>query len=280
MTSSLDSFKYNRFSQNGEDGIIEKVFEIIPKEQNYWCVEFGAWDGKYLSNTYKLLKEENWKGILIEGNSKKFVDLQKTYENSPHVILLNKYVSFDGGNSLDNILKDTDIPVDFHLLSIDIDGNDYHVWDSLKQYQPKLVVIEFNPTIPGDVEFVQEKNMKVNQGNSLLSLVNLGKTKGYELIAATHCNAFFIDKNLFHHFNISDNSVQVLWKKTEFPRVFQLYDGTLVLSDGFYMIWHNYRVKEFDIQVFPKFLRKFYDSSSFKHKVIRGLQLVFGKFRF
>jgi hypothetical protein len=119
--------------------------------------------------------------------------------------------------------------LDFDLLSIDIDGNDYHVWDTVKTYKPRLVIIEFNPTIPSDIEFVQEKNNSINHGNSLLSLVKLGKSKGYELIATTYCNGFFVEKEFFDLFKIEDNSIDSLWKNPEAPRIFQLYDGTLML---------------------------------------------------
>ena len=59
------------------------------------------------------------------------------------------------------------------LLSIDIDGNDYYIFESLARLKPELVVIEFNPTIPNDVMFVQERNITVNQGCSLLALIAL-----------------------------------------------------------------------------------------------------------
>lgn len=267
MTNYLNQYAYNTYSQFGEDGIIEKIFEIIPTSHSPWCVEFGAWDGKFLSNTYELISNKNWNGVLIEGNTAKFPDLQQTFKGNQQVNLINKYVAFEGKNTLDNLLKETAIPTEFDLLSIDIDGNDYHIWESFVSFHPKLVVIEFNPSIPSDIEFVQEKNMQVNHGNSLLSLIKLGKRKGYELIATTYCNGFFIQKKYFELFQLEDNSIDKLWKITQSPRIFQLYDGTLVLSEEFNLIWHRKLVTNKDIQVVPGLLRHFGDVNSFKTRL-------------
>ena len=278
IPNKLNHYANNKFSQNGEDGIIEKIFNILPKQAEYWCVEFGAWDGKHLSNTYELIANNNWKGILIEGNPKKFPSLIRNYKNNKNAILINKLVSFEGINTLDNIFKETNIPMDFDLLSIDIDGNDYHVWKSLKNYHPKVVIIEFNPSIPSDIEFIQEKNFAVNHGNSLLSLKKLGKIKGYELISTTVCNGIFVRKEFFDLFEISDNSINSLWE-TEIaaPRIFQLFDGTLVLSEKFKLIWHDKYIKPLDLQILPKFLRTFGDSTNTMGIYKRIRRMIYNK---
>ncbi len=202
----------------------------------------------------------------------------RTYENNTNAILINKLVSFDGVNTLDNILKQTPIVSDFDLLSIDIDGNDYHVWESLVDFQPKVVVIEFNPAIPSDVEFIQEKKFSLNQGNSLLSLIGLGKQKGYELVATTLCNGFFVRREFFDLFQIGDNGITSMWdSETPAPRVFQLFDGTLVLSERFKLIWHDKYVNEFDLQILPPFLRFFGDSASIKGIYKKALRKLYYK---
>ena len=276
MASELNQYASNKFSQFGEDGIIERIFQILPAQQERWCVEFGAWDGKYLSNTHELVAKKNWKGVLIEGNPSKFPDLISTYKNNSNAILLNRLVSFEGPNTLDGILKETSIPVDLDLISIDIDGNDYHIWDSLKVYGPKVVVIEFNQTIPSDIEFVQTKDMNVNHGSSLLSMIELGKQKGYELVAATVNNAFFVRKEFFDLFGITDNSASSIWEKEgQAPRIFQLYDGTLVFTEKFKLIWHDKYVGQQDFQALPKVLRYFGDSTNVKGFVTKFLRKVY-----
>ncbi len=93
------------------------------------------------------------------------------------------------------------------MLSIDIDGNDYYIWESIKDYDPKVDIIEFNQAIPSDIEFVQKKDFTLHQGNSLLSLIKLGKLKGYELVATSFCNAIFVKSDLFDLFEIADNRI-------------------------------------------------------------------------
>lgn len=265
MKNPLSKYASNEHSQFGEDGITQRIFDVLPKQNDYWSVEFGAWDGKYLSNTHYFVSELGWNGIFIEGNPKKFPDLEGTYCGFKNALLINKLVNFEGENSLDLILSGTPIPKEFDVLSIDIDGNDYHVWESVKKYSPKLVIIEFNPTIPSDVEFIQDRNFSLNQGNSLRSLTKLAKAKGYELIATTQCNGFFIRSEYFSLFNIESNRVEDMWT-TELPapRVFQLFDGTLVLSNSFKLIWASRYVDRFvdkyDLQKLPRSQRYFSDS--------------------
>lgn len=257
----LNNYAHNVYSQFGEDGIIQHIFNLLPEENDRWCVEFGAWDGKLYSNCCNLLTNHNWKGIMIEANQKKFADLKKNYEGHSNVKLVNCFVNFEN-TTIDSILSDIPIPLSFDLISIDIDGNDYHIWDSIQKYSPKVVVIEFNPTIPSDLEFIQEKNMKVNHGSSIRALTMLGKSKGYELIGTTFCNCFFVKEEYFSLFNIENNDPSIVWDtETEAPRVFHLYDGTIVLSKEFKLNWTDGSiVKPFDLQKLPMPLRSFGDN--------------------
>jgi len=129
----LNAFAGNVTSQYGEDGIIEKILEVIG-ENDGWCVEFGSWDGKSCSNTFSLIDEGGYSAVLIEGDSKRFKDLIKTFEGNEKVTLMNTFVGFEKEDNLDALLKTIKIPINFDLLSIDIDGNDYHVWQAIKDY--------------------------------------------------------------------------------------------------------------------------------------------------
>lgn len=251
----LLNFRKNLTSQFGEDGIIEKIFEIIPN-LNHWCVEFGAWDGKFCSNTYNLLKNLNWRGVLIDGDGKKIKELKENYAGNNNIHIFNRYVETEGDNSLDSLLSQTPIPADFDFLSIDIDGNDYHSWESIKKYQPKVVLIEFNPFIPDDIEFTQVNDSAVQQGNSILSMVILGKRKGYELICINQENAFFVDKKYFSLFKLENNTIMALKHYKAPLQVFQLYDGTLVFHGPQCLFYLNLPV-DFNkkLQVFPKVIR-------------------------
>ena len=101
----------------------------------------------------------------------------------------------------------------------------------LEHFSPRLVVIEFNPTIPNDVFFVQARDQSFNHGSSLLALIELARQKGYELVVTTDVNAFFVRSDLFHLFGIEDNSIGAIHNPGAYEsRIFQLYDGTLVLG--------------------------------------------------
>lgn len=245
----------NDTSEWGEDGIIEKIFELVPPV-NRWCVEFGAWDGRHTSNTYTLMKERGWSGVFIEADRERFEELLETYRDNSRAHCVNRFVSFVGADNLDGILAETQIPKDFDLLSIDIDGNDYHIWDSLQRYEPRVVIIEFNLTIPSDIEFIQPRNMRVQQGSSPFSLAKLGRTKGYELVCVTGCNAIFVKSSLFPLFHIEDNSVSRLRYRLGLEyHIFQLYDGTFVLRGPERMPWQDLPLRQEKFQVMPRPLR-------------------------
>lgn len=256
----LNEYSKNITSQTGEDGIIEKILEIIP-HNNKWCVEFGAWNGKAYSNTFNLISNKGYSAVLIEGDSIKYKDLINTFKDNKSVIPVNTFVGFDDNSNLDKILGNYDIPLDFDLLSIDIDGNDYHVWDACQIYRPKIVCIEYNPTIPNEVEFVQPKDMKINQGSSLLSIYNLAETKNYKLVAATPYNALFVDAKYFELFNINDNSVQTMRLcKSNLSYIFTGYDGTIFIRGEKILPWHDMQISESKLQTLPAFLRRYPDN--------------------
>lgn len=257
---NLLNYRNNVFSQCGEDGVLERIFEVLHVRRGT-CVEFGAWDGKHFSNTCNLIQNHGWSGVMIEGSPAKFRTLQENYRARPDVILMNRLVDFEGPNCLDELLQDTPLANDFDLLSIDIDGNDYHILDSLNRYRPKVIVTEFNPTIPSHVEFVQARDMSVNQGSSVLSFTKLAAQKGYELVCCTDWNAIFVDRPYFALFGISDNTPATLWQvKDHLTSLFILYDGTIKLAGNTSLLWHPGRIEEEKIQVLPQHARVFADA--------------------
>lgn len=254
--SWLNDYARNVTSQHGENGIIEKVLEIIGRNDK-WCVEFGSWDGKRCSNSFDLINSRGYSAVLIEGDRRRFRDLQKTFDGNEKVVPVNAFVGFNEDDGLDSILKDTVIPLEFDLLSIDIDGNDYHVWEAVRNYKPKVVVIEFNPTIPSSIEFVQPRDRTVTQGSSILSMVRLGKKKGYELAACTRNNAVFVDSKYFNLFGINDNSVEEL--RTDNSLITHIFfgcDGTVFIRGCGVSPWQSIAIEESKVQILPKWARK------------------------
>ena len=157
----LLEYSHNIKSQNGEDGIILKILDILNDDKkpiNNFFVEFGAWDGEYLSNTYNLMQSKNWGGVYIEGDTKKASQLKEKYKDNNNITCINSFVDSEKEeNSLSTILQKSNTPKDFGILSIDIDGNDYEVWRDLENFYPALVIIEYNQTIPPNIEFIDTR---------------------------------------------------------------------------------------------------------------------------
>ncbi len=204
---NLIDFRNNVYSQYGEDGIFERIFAELAIAKG-WFVEFGAWDGRHLSNTRHLF-EKGWSGVFIEGDPEKFQDLERNYAGNERVTTCLAMVGWEENNGLDTILQRTAIPLDFDLLSIDIDGNDYHVWDAVKQYHPKVVIIETNMTFPYNVEFVQSE--PGHFGASALSMYRLGQAKGYQLVCYNINNCIFVRDDLAETLNLINRAFVYLF---------------------------------------------------------------------
>lgn len=192
MRSLLD-YRRNGFSQNGEEGVINHIFDVIGAGTKM-CCEFGAWDGIHLSNTRALILD-GWSGLLIEGDPERFKDLLSTYQANKRIVCENSYVDA-ASNSLARIVDRnglSDRRMD--LLSIDIDGLDFDIFSSLDQLKrpPRLVVVEVQPghsptrttPVPPDVP-------AFNVGQPLSVFARRGREIGYRLICYLWCNAFFL----------------------------------------------------------------------------------------
>lgn len=249
----------NVFSQNGEDGVLERALAVLPVGSlNRWCVEFGAWDGLYLSNTRNLILRHGYSAVLIEGDAGKFRELQQNYAASRGVRAIHGLVGFGASDGLDVMLDHTEVPADFDVLSVDIDGNDFHVWKAMHRLRPKLVCIEFNQTMHTDVDYVQPADPRVNVGCSLSALVRLGREKGYELICVLPWNAIFVRREFFHLFAISDNSPYTLRADTSVVTHLSVgFDGDILLHGAALMPWHGVRIKASRIQQLPRWLRSY-----------------------
>ncbi len=263
---NLKLFKKNIYSQHGEDGIIEEVLKRLNKfVDNQYC-EFGAWDGIHLSNTCALIKKHDCKALLIEPDKNKYQDLCKNFP-SKKIIKLNNFVELQGEKSLDNLLKENKFNLDFDFLSIDVDSIDYHIFDSLKIYKPKLICIEFNPTIPNEISFVQDKGFS-NYGSSAKSIIDLASKKKYHLICTTETNLFLIHET-YKQYVVGDkiNRLNDLRDDEKIKNfIFYGYDGSIFTSKSVRLPWHNILIK--DLNILNKFLRKYPRNYNFFEKII------------
>ena len=276
----LADHAHNVTSQHGEDGIIAKALDLLP-ERNGWCVEFGAWDGRQFSNTYALT-QQGYRGVFIEADARKFRELERTHGAGGHV-LINAAVGFDDADCLDALLSATQIPIDPDLLSIDIDGNDFHVWSAVQRYRPKLVIVEYNPTIANGVLFVQDRRASVTQGSSASSLVELARAKAYELIAVTVTNLVFVDRSFYPLFGIPDNSLILMRDEPLVSHIFVGFDGHIFLchknkTGGIPLLWHSSSyprlayLRESQAQVLRRSLQKYPDNYTAADRAILRFQ--------
>ena len=263
----------NRTSQHGEDGIIDRIFTLLPlpKSRTRFCVDVGAWDGKHLSNTYSLLCSDdpstNWKGVLIEADRERFDELRALHGPLGNSCVC-EVVSCEANSnrSLPRILRrhsPKELPNDLDLISIDVDGTDYWLLHDLFEagFRPKVVLIEFNPTMPMDLIYIQPRSDSVRHGSSLSALVELANEAGYTLIETTLFNAFFTLNELYEDHladEVHDTSIEALHEVTTGTELYQLYDGTIKLHGCKRMLWHrSYTIDETRLQMVPSSERGF-----------------------
>ena len=263
---NLIKYKKNIYSQHGEDGIIEEILRRLDNHTDKQYCEFGALDGLHLSNTCNLLKKNQCKALLIEPNKDKFQELCKNFPQEK-ITKINSFVEIDGNKSLDNFLEKNNFNKNFDFLSIDIDSYDYYIFESLKNFNPKVVCIEYNPTIPNEVSFVQKKK-QTNHGSSAKALIDMASKKNYFVVCATKSNLFFIHSD-FKKYVIGDKTYKIndLIDDTDIKNyIFYGYDGSIFTSKEVKLPWHNFLVK--DLNVLKGFLRKYPRNYNYIEKLI------------
>lgn len=257
VPAEFEKYKGNVFSQRGEDGVIEYVLRKMRITEGYF-VEFGAWDGKHLSNCANLA-QHGWGGCFVEGDGDRFRDLVRNYGDNDKIDKVNCFIVPEGENSLGTVLSRVGAPREFEILSIDIDGNDYLIWESLVAHSARLVVIEYNPTIPANLVVIQDGQDQVSFGSSLAALWELASRKGYRLVAATDWNAFFVKEEDCDRFEISSYAPWDL-KDTAFEtHLFHGYNGQIKLAGYRALLWHGVAIEESKVQVLPERLQRFPD---------------------
>lgn len=203
------------FSQNGEDGVIQAIFSLIGSTSKYY-VDFGAGNGHRLSNTKYLRTQRGWRGLLL--------DVQ--YQD----LSINLYKEMVTSTNINALFAKYRVPENFDLLSIDIDFNDFYVWQALDdKYKPRVVIIEYNGThFPYEDKIVIQNPSYMwdgsnYQGASMLALYNLGRSKGYSLVFADSqgVNLFFIRDEIVERIPyafINMNSVPRLYRKPRYGK--------------------------------------------------------------
>ena len=207
---NINNYEFKKTSQNNEDGIIEHIFDKIHlKKINFIEIGFDY----YENNSLNFLSKTN-KGLFIDGSSEKVFKLKcilNLIYPFKKIDVVSECIDKENLNSvIEKHFEKKEQEVDF--LSIDVDGNDYYLFETLK-IKPKIVCIEYNfwfgpnakCSIPYNKNFSWDGS--IYSGASLSSLCSLAKKKGYHLIALeSNCvNAFFVRSDLKNNFEIIDN---------------------------------------------------------------------------
>ena len=178
-------------SQHNEDYIIDQIFKKIGTTNKYF-VEFGAGDGQTISNV-ALLRYDGWKGLFIE----------PVNPYAPEV-LQNKNITFSRDfltpDTINSVFKKNNVPPVFDFLSIDIDSDDYYLWQALKDFRPRVLCIEVSGPAK-DIKKLDPYEVKTDgPKSSIITMTELSRSKGYELVYNNRSNVFYVTNEDFKKF--------------------------------------------------------------------------------
>lgn len=199
----LEDNEFRVFSQWGEDGIIQHLLRHVKIDRKIF-VEFGVEDYRE-SNTRFLLVNNNWTGLILDGDSTNVRNIKTSRIYWAYNIKAQQ--AFVTAENINEVLSENGITGEIGLLSIDIDGNDFWVWRAITVVNPVIVVVEYNHrfgsqaavTIPYDANFERTRAAEplVYFGASLPALCWLAERKGYAFVGCNSngVNAFFVRKD-------------------------------------------------------------------------------------
>ncbi|PKN92555.1 MAG: hypothetical protein CVU44_14570 [Chloroflexi bacterium HGW-Chloroflexi-6] len=212
VAENLFEVEFKVFSQWGEDGIIQYLISRI-EIPNKVFIEFGVSD--YLeSNTRFLLVNNNWSGLVMDGSESNICKIKQMELYWRYT--LQAVQAFITVENIACLLKQSNISGDIGILSVDVDGNDYWVWQAISEeiISPRIVIVEYNSifgkdralTVPYSADFqrTQAHYSNLYYGASLRALCLLAKEKGYEFVGSNSAgnNAFFVRSDVVGKLNI------------------------------------------------------------------------------
>lgn len=179
-------------SQNGEDGMIQEILRRIGSSKPEF-LEIGVGDG--IENNTAFLLSLGWSGSWIDGDGRYTSNIPKGLRAR-----LKTHVGFVTAENVEQVLSSLKVSPDIDLMSLDVDQNTFHIWRAIENIKPRVVIVEYNATIPPGVEwhvaYDAEKcwDRTTNFGASLTSFEKLGREKGYSLVGCDFhgANAFFV----------------------------------------------------------------------------------------
>jgi len=201
---------FRAHSQFEEDGILLYLFSLIGFT-NKKCVEICAGDG-IECNTANLILNHQFSGLLFDGDAQNIAKAKQFYAlhaDSKHWPPTIVQAWITKGN-INNLVRENGFEGEIDLLSLDIDGNDYWIWQALDTVNPRVVVLEFNhlwgPETSVTVPYADDFRAEATQfgfdyaGASLAAFIKLGKQKGFRFVGtnAIATNAFFVRDTVQH----------------------------------------------------------------------------------
>ena len=202
--AQMAAAEFQVFSQWGEDGILQHLLRHVPISRRTF-VEFGVEDYTE-SNTRFLLVNDNWSGLVLDGSGSNIEYIKKDDIYWRHNLKAEQ--AFITRENINEILRRNGITGEIGLLSVDIDGNDYWVWQAIDVIVPAIVIVEYNfrfgperaATIPYKADFVRSgaHHSNIYYGASLAALCLLGRSKGYAFVGCNTAgnNALFVRREL------------------------------------------------------------------------------------
>jgi hypothetical protein len=190
------------WSQNYEDGMIAEIFRRIGTTSKTF-LEIGVEDGRETNTT--LLLSAGWKGWWIEADSTACNSIAVQLKKMPDTARrLNVKQAFVTPEIINDLLAGLGVPPEIDLFSLDIDLNTYHIWAALKNFRPRVVVVEYNAAFPSSQSWIHPLasegfwDHSQEFGASLKAFELLGARLGYSLIGCdlTGINAFFVRNDL------------------------------------------------------------------------------------
>jgi hypothetical protein len=196
----LREAEFKVFSQFGDDGIIQYlVHHLQPLPDTF--VEFGVQNYRE-SNTRFLLLNNNWFGLVLDADEDSINYIQQDAISWRHALTARR--AFITRENINELLREAGFTGKIGLLSIDIDGNDYWVWESITAIDPVIVIVEYNSvfgpnlavTIPYDPQFARHRAhySGLFWGASLRAFKLLADRKGYSLVGCNSAgiNTYFV----------------------------------------------------------------------------------------
>jgi hypothetical protein len=196
----LEPYGFKVYSQCDEDGIIQEIFNRIGLHSSTF-VEFGVQNGLE-NNTLKLLLE-GWNGLWIEGNEHYVAQINKKFDDVLTAGRLRVKAAFITRENINGLIGEY-FNGEIDLLSIDIDGNDVHILESIDIITPRVIIIEYNGKFPPPINVAQRYDPQYRwdgsdySGSSLVAITKVADRKGYSLVGCNiiGSNAFFVRNDI------------------------------------------------------------------------------------